>query len=376
VQYLFLKEIVTLQLAAKEAIMKYVKDTKRFIEGKVVFCGIDVHVSYWIICFYCDGEVVEQIRIHGKYPILRHVLQNRYALARQIRLVYEAGFSGYWLYRELMADGYQCIVTPPTRVPKSGDKVKTDKRDALKLATYLAAGLLKEIAVPSRRAEADRRVGRQRRQLVKEQTRRKNRIHSFLHLHGLRRPEQISTCWSKAYMEWLSNLEFDCPSDSFHLQSLIRQYQSARDELAEVTRQLRQLSRASAYQDHFRLITALRGVGLITAMTFLLELFDLPRFSSAARFCSYLGLTPSQHSSGERVRLGRITREGNAYLRAVLIESAWTVMRYDPHLREKFYRLTAQGTTKNKAVVAVARSLAVRLRRCLLDGVEYDVTVC
>lgn len=356
--------------------MKYLKDTKKFVEGKVVFSGIDVHDSYWIICFYCDGEVVAKMRIKAHYPVLRHVLLSQYASAREIRLVYEAGFSGYWLYRKLTADGYHCTVTPPNRVPKSGDKVKTDKRDALKLATYLAGGLLKQVAVPSLQVEADRRVGRQRRQLVKEQTRRKNRIHSFLHLHGLRRPEQIGTCWSKAYMEWLSNLKFDYPSDSFHLQCLIRQYQSVRDELAEVTRQFWHLSRTPAYNNNFRLITALKGVGLITAMTFLLELFDLSRFCSSARLSSYLGLTPSQHSSGDRVRLGRITREGNAHLRAVLIESAWTAIRHDPHLRNKFYRITAQGTNKNKAIVAVARSLAVRLRRCLLNGVEYAVGVC
>ena len=201
--------------------MQYFKDSKKFVEGKVVFCGIDVHRTHWIVCFYCDGEVVEKMRLHAKYPVLRHAFLSRYSSAREIRVVYEAGFSGFWLYRKLVADGYDCTVTPPNRVPKSGDKVKTDKRDAEKLAQFLAAGVLKAVAVPSPRAEADRRIGRRRRQLVKEQTRSKNRIHSFLHLYGHNKPGHIGTCWSKAYMEWLSHLEFEYESDSFLLESLI-----------------------------------------------------------------------------------------------------------------------------------------------------------
>ena len=132
--------------------MQYFKDSRKFVEGKLVFCGIDVHRTHWIVCFYCDGEVVEKMRLHAKYPVLRHAFLSRYSSAREIRVVYEAGFSGFWLYRKLVADGYDCTVTPPNRVPKSGDKVKTDKRDAEKLAQFLAAGVLKAVAVPSPRA--------------------------------------------------------------------------------------------------------------------------------------------------------------------------------------------------------------------------------
>ena len=356
--------------------MKYYKDSRKFVEGKAVYCGIDVHRKAWSLCFYCDGEVVEKITIQAMYPILQHVLIAGYGSAREMHMVYEAGFSGFWLYRKLVADGYDCMITPPNRVPKPGDKVKTDRRDAEKLARFLAAGLLKAIAVPSPKAEADRRLGRRRRQLAKEQTRSKNRIHSFLHVHGYSKPVQIRSYWSKAYMEWLSQLEFEYESDSFLLEGLIRRYRSIRDEVAEVTRQVRQLSRTSAYRDNFQRITAVRGVGLITGMTFLLELFDLPRFKKASQFCSYLGLTPSQHSSGQHVRLGHITREGNAYLRHVLIESAWTVIKHDPHLRQKYNRIRAYGTKGNKAIVAVARSLALRLRRCLLDECQYVIGVC
>ena len=111
-------------------------------------------------------------------------------------------------------------------------------------------------------------------------------------------------------------------------------------------------------------------------MTFLLELHDVTRFSSSEKFGSYLGFTPSQFSSGEHTRLGHITREGNAHVRGALVECAWTVIRHDPVLRDKYDRIRARGTNGKKAIVAVARTLAIRLRRCLLDDIDYVVGVC
>jgi transposase len=111
-------------------------------------------------------------------------------------------------------------------------------------------------------------------------------------------------------------------------------------------------------------------------MTFLLELPDLSRFENTHAFSSYLGMTPSQHSSGEHVRLGHITCEGNPHLRRGLVESAWSVIRHDPFLKEKYDRIRAKGTNGKKAIVAVARSLAIRLRRCLLNEVPYIIGVC
>lgn len=356
--------------------MKTYKNTKEFVKGKEVFCGMDVHLNHWNLCFFCDGEVIEKHRLRPEYPVLKTLLHMRYASARMVHLVYEAGFSGFWLYRNLRKDGYSCIMTPTTRIPRSTDRVKTDRRDAEKLARYLAAGLLKAVAVPSTAIEADRRLNRRRKQTTKRKTRIQNQIKAFLYVHGLTKPVSVKTSWSKSFMGWLSDLAFEDQSDTFILNRMIRTYDHIRDELAELTRYLRMLSRNPRYRDDYKRLTALRGVGLITAMTFLLELFDVSRFKNTNRFSSFLGLTPSQHSSGEHVRLGHITREGNAHLRGVLIESAWTVIKHDPHLRNKYNRIRARGTNGNKAIVAVARSLAVRLRRCLLDQSEYVIGIC
>lgn len=355
--------------------MRHYNKVKELVQGKKVFCGIDVHKAHWIICIFCDGEVIENTKLPTDYVKLRFLLLS-YSTASEIKIVYEAGFSGFWLCRMLTRDGYNCIVTPPHRIPNSGSRVKTDKRDAQSLATYLSAGLLKKVKVPPASAEADRRISRLRAQLVKKQTRAKNHIRSFLHLHGFEAPSDIKSKWSKRYLEWLDNLTFEFESDRFTLTHLLAEYRRIRDESAAVTRHLRSMSKSPAYAANFNHITALRGVGLITGMTFLLELFDFARFKNANHFCSYLGLTPAQYSSGEHVRLGHITRQGNAYLRRVLVESAWTVIRHDPHLREKYDRLKARGANGKKAIVAVARSLAVRLRRCLLDDCDYVVGVC
>lgn len=355
--------------------MDYLKDIKRFVRSKMVFCGIDVHDRHWVLCFVCDGEVVEKIRIPGKYQILQTKLL-RYSEARVIRLVYEAGFSGFWLYRKLTADGYECLVTPPSKMLKSSDKVKTDKRDAEGLARHLASGFLKSVYVPPAGVEADRRIVRRRAQLVKKQTRAKNEIKSFLHLQGISTPSDIKTSWSTRYLSWLEAIELEYESDNYTLGQLIKSYRLIRQELADVTRYLRRLSESTKYREQYQRLTSARGVGLVTAMTFLLEIYNFARFDNEQHFASYLGLTPSQHSSGEKVRLGHITRQGNAYLRRTLVESAWTVIRHDPHLKEKYDRIRRRGTNGKKAIVAVARSLAIRLRRCLLDETEYVIGVC
>jgi transposase len=355
--------------------MKNFEKIQNFIMKKNVYCGIDVHNDRWFLCFVCDGEVVEKLRIAASYAILRHVL-DRYHRARQIHLVYEAGFSGFWLYRKLTKDGYRCKVTPPNLTPKTAGKVKTDKRDAEKLAFYLVGGLLKSVYVPSTKAESDSRIIRSRAQIVKKQSRAKHQIRSFLNVHGINRPLEIKTNWSKKYMRWLEGLKFDQQSDHFYLSKLLRDYHHQRNELVEVTHYLSQLSKSQDYKQNFQILDSAPGVGLITAMTLLLEIYDFSRFSNGEQFASYLGLTPSQYSSGEHIRLGHITRQGKAAIRRVLIESAWTAIRKDPHLHDKYDRIRRKGENGKKAIVAVARSFAIRLRSALLSGSDYVIGVC
>lgn len=351
----------------------YRKNTE-FVQDKQVYCGIDVHDKQWTLAFFCDGEIVETVQTQPYYKALLNRL-GHYQSARKISFVYEAGFSGYVLYRQLSKDGYSCVVTPPSRIAKTDQKVKTDKRDASKLAMLLSARLLKEVTVPPIDVEADRSIVRRLKQQVKNQTRAKNHINSFLKLLDIRQPESITNRWTKKHLAWLATITFDQPAHEFTFKQLLNSYYNIRNELKETLLFLRTMSRDPRYAENYKIVTSVKGVGLITGMTFLLELFEISRFSSVNKLSSFIGMTPSQYSTGDHVRLGHITREGNDHLRRVLVESSWTVIRYDPILREKYLRLRARGVNGKKAIVAVARTLAVRLRRCLLDKTPYVVGV-
>lgn len=355
--------------------MKNFEKVQKFIKDKKVFVGIDVHRKDWSVCFVCDGEVVEKLRIKGNYSAMKSLLTH-YSTARELSLVYEAGFSGYWLYRNLTDDGYSCFITPPSLTPTTSGKVKTDKRDAEKLAFYHMAGILKYVYVPPKKVESDRRIIRCRKQIVKKRTRAKQQIRSFLNLKGITKPEEIKTNWSLQHINWLESLTFEYESDNFHFSKLLRDFYHHSSDLAEANKYLLELSKSKDYERKYKYFTRANGVGLITAMTLILEVYDFERFSSGEKFVSYLGLTPSQYSTGEHVRLGHITRQGNADVRRVLIESAWTIIRHDPHLREKYDRIRSRGANGKKAIVAIARSLAIRLRRGLLDETGYVNGTC
>lgn len=355
--------------------MKSLENIKKFVTSKMVFCGIDIHKHHWNLCYFCDGIVVEKLTIDSDYKLVLRHTERFYSTAQQVKFVYEAGFSGFHLYRQLAEHHYECTITPPNRVPQSHDKVKTDKRDAQKLAQYFSSGLLKKVYVPPLSVESDRQILRMRKSYHQKLTRVKNQIKSYLNLHGHFWYPVDGSKWTKKYVAWLENLEFELPTQKIIMDEYLKEFHYLRDRIAELTHRLREMSRQKAYFRNFNRLVACKGIGLITAMTFLLELHDLLRFPSAEKFSSYIGLTPSQFSSGEHVRLGHITREGNAHVRCALVESTWTVIRYDPFLRDKYNRIRAKGTNGKKAIVATARSLAVRLRRCLLDETDYVIGV-
>lgn len=356
--------------------MKQLQCIEKFIQGKVVFCGIDVHAKHWDLCYFCDGEILERLVIPGTFDRLKGHTEAVYKGAGSVHFVYEAGFSGFWLYRRLTATGYKCTVTPPSRVPSIDNKIKTDKRDAEKLARFLAGGLLKNVYVPPPSVEMDRQLLRLLRGHKKKLTRVKNQINAVLRLYGLSWDKTSGCRWTKRHVAWLEGLVFEGEAIRLVLDQYLEEYRFLRSQITKLTIEIKQLSKSSAYQRHFGYLISCKGIGLITAMTFLLELGELWRFPSTIKFCGYLGMSPSQHSSGERIRFGHITHEGNSFVRHVLIESAWTVIRHDPVLRDKYDRLRAKGTNGKKAIVAVARSLAIRLRRCLLEETPYVIGIC
>jgi transposase len=265
-------------------------------------------------------------------------------------------------------------VTPPSLIPQeSGNRVKTDKKDSAKLARLLAKGELKAVYVPTMEERNHRQVLRLRSQTIKARTRVQLQIKVFLMFHGIACPSCAGK-WSGRFLGQLQALELGDAYLQHCLGLMLQQYQFFNQQILQTTRALRELAAQPQYRERFRLLRSVPGVGLITAMQVLLELQDVSRFSSAEKLAAYVGLTPSQHSSGDNVRLGHITSVGQGSLRGALTEAAWAVIRKDGVMAVKYQRIRARAGSK-RAIVAVAHNLLLRIRRVLLDGVPYAVGV-
>lgn len=336
----------------------------RLQEGKVLFVGIDLHQVQWhVTTRTAEVELFNGV-IPGTWPALRKLLE-RYR-GWKILAVYEAGYFGFWLYDRLTEYGVDCIVTPPSLVPMDyGNRVKTDKRDSRKLAQLLAKGLLKRVWVPSPQERYHRQVIRRRRQLVANRVRTQNRIKAELRFYGIPLPENTGT-WSRRFVDNLARLKFDNPWMEESFRRLVEEYDFLTDQIAQQTKLLKALAETPAYAERVRVLRTYPGIGLIAAMEYLLELQDVERFRRGAQLAAYVGLTPSQYSSGEKLRMGRITAIGKNSLRGTLVEVAWRAIAKDRPMRRKYEQLKARSGSK-RAIIAVARITLLRTRRMLLD---------
>jgi transposase len=285
-------------------------------------------------------------------------------------MAYEAGFSGFNLYDELVADGMDCIVVPPSLIPvESGNRVKTDKRDSRKLAEYLESPRLKKVYVLSKKERADRQFVRTRRQLSNHRTDVMRQIKSLLLFHGIPSPGGARGFWTRPVLRSLRSLAPD-EYVSFSLNVLIDLYEYLTQQVKHLSREVRKLARTERYARRVELLTSISGVGVLSAMEVLTELQDVSRFTTSDQLAAFLGLTPSQYSSGQHVRMGKITHAGNHRLRTRMVECSWIAIRKDPGLYKTYEAIKKRRGAK-RAIVAVSRKLIIRIRRILLDGVTY-----
>jgi transposase len=287
-------------------------------------------------------------------------------------VVYEAGYFGFWLYDRLLEHGIDCIVTPPSLVPQEyGNRVKTDRRDSAKLAYLLAKGMLKRVWVPSEQQRYHRQVVRRRRQLIGDRVRTQNRIKSELRFYGIELVEPRGP-WTRVYVENLRRIRFADRFMQVSFNRLLAEYAFLSQQIDQQTRLLRELSETPLYRERVAILRSVPGIGLIAAMEFLVELQDMSRFRRAEHLAAYLGLTPSQYSSANKIRMGHITGIGKNGLRATLVEASWRLISKDGAMRQKYDRIKVRAGAK-RAIVAIARTLVSRLRRILLDGRPYVV---
>jgi transposase len=337
-------------------------------KSKQLFVGIDLHRLRWHITVRTEDVELFSGAIPGQWGALRRLL-DRYP-GYQIRAVYEAGYFGFWLHDHLEDYGAKCVVTPPSLIPQDyGNHVKTDRKDSRKLAHLLAKDLLKAVWVPSEDERCHRQVIRRRRQLIGDRVRTQNRIKAELRFFGIEVPEPTGQ-WSQRYLVNLRRVHLHDRWLQESYLRLLEEYDFLSEQIKKQTVLLTRLGELPCYRERLAILRSVPGIGLIAGMELLLELQDVARFRRADQLAAYVGLTPSQYSSADKVRMGRITAIGKNDLRGTLVEVAWRLIGKDRAMRKKYDRIKVRAGSK-RAIIAVARMTLLRTRRMLLDGTPY-----
>jgi transposase len=350
-----------------------VQNKKVLIRGREVFIGVDVHKESW----HVTARVEEEEVFHGGLPSQYHALQKLFGYFKdcKIKVAYEAGPCGFWLYDRLIRDGIETIVVPPSLIPiESGNRVKTDKRDSRKLARLLEGNLLKRVYVLSEEDRADREFLRTRRQILEHRSDVARQIKSQLLFYGIRSPFSVKQRWTQQFLRWLKGLTIEREVLKLSFQSLIELYEYLSNQLVAMNKRVIELSRSEKYLDKVRLLRSIPGIGILLAMEILVELPEIERFKRADEIASFIGLTPSEYSTGQYIHQGRITRCGNKRVRTCAVEGSWILITKDPWMRDKYRKLKNLKGAK-RAIIAIARMLMVRIRRILLDRVPYRIGI-
>ena len=352
-------------------------------ESSKVYVGLDVHKDTIAIAQAAPGR--DPARLMGEIAHdVNRLIRKLQPLGDPagVHIVYEAGPTGYGLQRKLRELGYACEIIAPSLIPKrAGDRVKTDRRDCLRLAELSRAGELKAIWIPDPADEAIRELSRAREDAVTARTRARHQLRGFLLRHDIRYPGK--TAWTKTFGRWLATLSFEAPGSQIAFTEYCLAVQSCDARVERLSLSLLQAIQGWRFEEVVRALCALRGIDAVSAIGLVAEIGDIARFDHPRKLMGYLGLVPSERSSGERVNRGPITKSGNAHARRLLTEAAWCY-RFKPRvgyqaqrrqedlpesaraiawkaqlrLTERYAKLHARGVTLNKVCVAVARELA------------------
>ena len=305
------------------------------------YIGLDVHKDS-IAVATADGEIFSPPQYWGEIPnepksVRKLACRLKEKYSDKVLFCYEAGPCGYVLYRQLVEMGHDCVVVAPSLVPKNpGDKIKNDRRDSLKLAQMLRAGSLAPVWVPDTQQEAVRDLVRARQDMVKQRHAARQQLNAYL----LRRGCSWSgkSRWTRAHYNWLESVVLAHRLQQVVLQEYINAVKEADRRVSEVSKQIDVARERWSLAPVVEALVALRGIDKLSATVLMAELGDISRFHKPEQLFSYVGLVPTEHSSGARRHQGRITRTGNKHARSMLVECAWGYRfpaRRTKHLRQK-----------------------------------------
>ncbi len=338
-----------------------------------IYVGMDVHHKSWKVHIYSDEFELKSFSQEPDIERLSDYLKKHYPQANY-QLAYESGFCGFWIQRAFTAKGINCNVVHAADVPTNNKEQlrKTDKVDSKKIAKGLKNGELNFIHVPDIDLELDRQLLRSRSNLVKDTTRIKNRIKAILKLQGIEIPESYSEgrWWSKSFIKWLSEIDFQNLSGKLTMQTQITELVFLEEQKKKIDTAIKELSKTDRYNTNADLLQTIPSIGLLTAMILLTEIGDINRFKRLDELCSYCGIVPNCHSSGETESTGGLSRRGNSTIKTVLIECAWVAVKKDPALL-LYYKQQIVHMKGQKAIIKVARKLLSRIRYVLMNQKEY-----
>jgi transposase len=298
------------------------------VRKAITYVGLDVHKD-WIVVSLAEaglrgvrGEVREYGKIANTAVALERLARKLAAQGNQLRFCYEAGPCGYGIQRQLSGMGHECDVVAPSLIPrKPGERIKTDRRDANKLAKLHRAGELTRVWVPDQTHEAVRDLVRARHAAARELRRARQQLSSFLLRNGHTYPR---TPWRPSHRRWLAGLKFDQPMHYLVLEDAIAAVEAAQERRHRLEAQIEAALPGWSLAPVVGALQALRGIALVGAVTLAAELGDITRFDNPRQLMAYIGLVPSEHSSGRTRRQGGITKAGNTTARRMLIEAAWS----------------------------------------------------
>src|SRR5665213_2636463 len=298
---------------------------RRVMADRITYVGLDVHKEGIVVAVAASGlrgEVREYGRIANTLTALDRLLRKLGGDGVSLRFCYEAGPCGYGIQRQVSATGHECVVVAPSLIPRrAGDRVKTDRRDAASLAKLHRAGELTAVWVPDTGHEAMRDLVRARLDAVHSLRRARQQLAGFLLRHGCHsgRP-----AWTMLHRRWLAGLKFDQAIHHIVLEDYIAAVEAAAARRERLTAQIETMLLDWTLAPVVTALQTMRGMALVNAATLIAELGDLSRFTNPRQLMAYLGLVPSEHSSGASVKRGGITKAGNGAARRLLIEAAWS----------------------------------------------------